>query len=277
MRKLIDFDGLFDEKLTQFMEENKNKYTEKQWEDIIPKLYKKFGDTYVSKIKCTPKEYYAKMTDEELAQTLLLHLENDVPVPEFLCTELESRDAIHALLPLLAVENTEAVNYAVNLIGDDERAYETYFQLLKNENTNEEVRGDLIEIFKLHADYIKEKALQAYENGEQKESMLEILSRVKTRDEKVYQLLMHAFLSGEETPMRASYLAAYGDERALPVLMEKIEDPSIGFVEFQELKYAIEALGGEYNEDRDFSADKDFLAVEAATSKLSKESEELQS
>ena len=30
--KLIDFDGLFDEKLAQFMEENKNKYTEKQWE-----------------------------------------------------------------------------------------------------------------------------------------------------------------------------------------------------------------------------------------------------
>ena len=67
--------------------------------------------------------------------------------------------------------------------------------------------------------------------------------------------------------MRASYLAAYGDERALKPLLKKIEDRSIGFVEFQELKYAIEALGGEYNEPRDFSADKDFLAVETASSK----------
>ena len=82
--KLIDFDGLFDEKLTQYMEENKNKYTEKQWEDVIPKLYKKFGDTYVAKVKCTPKEYYAKMTDEELSATLAAHLQEDVPVPEFL-------------------------------------------------------------------------------------------------------------------------------------------------------------------------------------------------
>ena len=73
--KLVDFDGLFDEKLTQFMEENKNKYTEKQWEDIIPKLYKKFGDTYVAKVKCTPKEYYAKMTNAELAETLIAHLD----------------------------------------------------------------------------------------------------------------------------------------------------------------------------------------------------------
>jgi uncharacterized protein YecA (UPF0149 family) len=67
--------------------------------------------------------------------------------------------------------------------------------------------------------------------------------------------------------MRASYLAAYGDERALEHLLKKIEDESIGFVEFQELKYAIEALGGEYDEPRDFSADKDYIAVEAAAIK----------
>ena len=54
--KLIDFDGLFDEKLTEYMEENKNKYTEKQWEDVIPRLYKKFGDTRIAKLGCTPKE-----------------------------------------------------------------------------------------------------------------------------------------------------------------------------------------------------------------------------
>ena len=67
--------------------------------------------------------------------------------------------------------------------------------------------------------------------------------------------------------MRASYLAAYGDERALPHLLERIEDRTIGFVEFQELKYASEALGGEYDEPRDFSDDKDYLAVEVASSK----------
>ena len=94
--KLIDFDGLFDEKLTQYMTENKNKHTEKQWEDIIPKLYKKFGDTRIAKIGCTPKEYYARMTDEELVSTLCAHLEGEVPVPEFLCTEIETRGAAQA-------------------------------------------------------------------------------------------------------------------------------------------------------------------------------------
>ena len=87
--KLIDFDGLFDEKLAQYMAQNKNKHTEREWENVIPKLYKKFGDTRIAKIGCTPKEYYARMSDIELVETLKAHLIEDVPVPEFLCTEID--------------------------------------------------------------------------------------------------------------------------------------------------------------------------------------------
>ena len=266
--KLIDFDGLFDEKLTQYMEENKNKYTEKQWEDVIPKLYKKFGDTYVAKVKCTPKEYYAKMTDAELADTLSAHLSADVPVPEFLCAEIEKRGEVETLLPLLDSEDAQVAIYAINLIGDDERAYDRYFNILVEERYDEDVRNDVADIFKMHADTVKEKVFAAYQAGQAKEYMLEILSRVKEKEERIFEALLAAFRSGEDVPMKASYLAAYGDERALPYLMERIEDRTIGFVEFQELKYAIEALGGEYNEPRNFSDDKDYLAVEEASSKL---------
>lgn len=265
--KLIDFDGLFDEKLTQYMEENKNKYTEKQWEDVIPKLYKKFGDTYVSKVKCTPKEYYAKMTDGELVETLSAHLKEEVPVPEFLCVEIEGRDVAAALLPLFEEEDVSTAAYALNLLGNDRRAFDAYFKILTENRFDEELRNDVIDIFKLHADEVKKQALSCYKQGVAQEYMLEILSRVKEREEEIYEILQKAFLSGEDVPMKASYLAAYGDERALPLLYNKIEDESIGFVEFQELKYAIEALGGEYNEPRDFTSDKDYLAIEAAGAK----------
>ncbi len=265
--KLIDFDGLFDEKLTQYMEENRNKYTEKQWEDVIPKLYKKFGDTYVAKVKCTPKEYYAKMTDKELTDTLSAHLSSDVPVPEFLCSEIETRDEVTLLLPLLKSEDAVLATYAVNLIGDDPRGFEAYLDILKENRFDEDLRNDVIDVFKFHADEVKDRIFDFSKTLGMQEWMLEILSRVKEKEEKIYEVLLNAFLSGENVPMRASYLAAYGDERALPKLLERIEDRSIGFVEFQELKYAIEALGGEYNEPRDFSADKDYLAVEVAASK----------
>ena len=152
--KLIDFDGLFDEKLTQYMDENKNKHTEKQWEDIIPKLYKKFGDTYVAKIKCTPKEYYARMSAEELANTLSAHLAQDVPVPEFLCNEIENRGAAETLLPLLNSEDTQTVSYAINLLGDDPLAFDAYFSILTENRLSEDIRSDLADIFRLHADEV---------------------------------------------------------------------------------------------------------------------------
>ena len=263
--KLIDFDGLFDEKLAQYMEENKEKYTEKQWETVIPKLYQKFGDTYVAKVKCTPKEYYAKMSDTELVETLCGHLTEDVPVPEFLCAELENRDAVEALIPLLYKKDTAVVSYALNLIGDDKRAYDAYFAILTDEESDVDIRNDVADIFKLNADFVKDRVFQAYRENIATEYMLEILSRVKSRDEEIYQTLLKAFLTDyDNVPMHASYLAAYGDTRALKPLLNKIEDRSIGFVEFQELKYAIEALGGVYDEPRDFTADKDYLAVEAA-------------
>lgn len=262
--KLIDFDGLFDEKLAQYMTENKNKHTEKEWENIIPKLYKKFGDTYIAKLKCTPKEYYARMSDTELTQTLSAHLTGDVPVPEFLCAEIEERGAVDTLLPLLSSEDTQTVSYAINLIGDDPRAFDAYFSILAENRLDEDIRSDLADIFRLHADEVKTRVLDAYKKGVAKEYMLEILSRVKERSDEVYETLLSAFLTGDNVPMHASYLAAYGDERALPYLMERIEDMEIGFVEFQELKYAIEALGGEYTTPRDFTEDKDYLAIEAA-------------
>lgn len=269
--KLIDFDGLFDEKLTEFMQTNKEKYTEKQWEDVIPKLYKKFGDTYVAKVKCTPKEYYAKMTDDELVECLKQHIKQEIPAPEFLCAEVESRSLDESLLPMIQSDNIEAVIYGVNLLGDNPVAFDSYFSILLDNRADEDVRSDIADILRLHADEFKEKVLLAYEENKLGDVALEILSRVKIRDERVYETLLTAFLSGENTPMRAGYLAAYGDERALEHLLKRIEREDINFVEFQELKYAIEALGGEYDTPRDFTNDKDYLAIEAASAKQTQE------
>mgnify|MGYP001622993630 FL=1 len=266
--KLIDFDGLFDEKLSQYIEENKGKYTEKQWENIIPRLYKKFGDTYVAKVKSTPKQYYAKMTDGELAETLGEHLKQKVPVPDFLCSEIESRNCAEVLLPLLKSDDGETVSYALNLAGISEGVFSVCFDILTQNKFDEDIRDAAADKLKENADAVSSDALRFYREGRAAEYMLEILSKVTKRNEEIFEILLNEFLSdAERVPVRAGYLASYGDERALPYLMKKIEDRTIGFVEFQELKYAIEALGGEYNEPRDFSDDKDYRTIEEASLK----------
>lgn len=254
MKKLIDFDGLFDEKLAEYIQSNPEKYTEKQWENVIPKLYKQFGDIYVAKAGATPKQYYAAMSDDELCETLERHYDESVPVSDFLCREIESRGCSDALIRLFDRREEEILTLAVNLAGSNEKAFPAYFRLLTSE-VSDDIKEAVCEQLKGGADAAKEQALALFEQGQEQEMMLEILSRCKQRDERVYELLLTAFRTGDEVPMHASYLAAYGDERALPVLMEYIDRDDINFLEFREVKYAIEALGGEYTKPRDFSHD----------------------
>ena len=252
--KPIDFDGLFDQKLAKYLKENAGKFTEKQWEDKIPLLYQKSGDTYLKSIGFTPREYYKRMSDKELVDTLLAHIKEEVPVSDFLCRELESRDCPEEILPLLECKDEQLLMLAVNLAGANPIAFDAYFALLKGE-ADREIKDAVVDQLKVNADAAKARALAFLNEGIEKELMLEMLSRVRERDETVYEVLLNAFREGEDLPMHASYLAAYGDSRALPVLLERIAGEDINFLEFRELKYAIEALGGEYTEERDFSDD----------------------
>ncbi len=261
MKKIIDFDGLFDKKLSEYMEQNHGKYTEKQWESIIPKLYKNFGDTYLKSAGNTPKGFYAEMSDEELVETLKAHVREGVPVSDFLCNELESRGCPDGLLDLMRSGDEELVTLAVNLAGDSEKAFDVYFDLLTGD-WNEDVKDTVVERLKNGADTVKERAIRLYNDHVEGEYMLEILSACKQKDDRVFEILLNAFrTSPDELPMHASYLAVYGDERALPVLLDVIDRDETNFLEYRELKYAIEALGGEYTRIRDFSEDPYYLEI----------------
>lgn len=261
MKKLIDFDGLFDQKLSEYMEENFGKYTEKQWESLIPKLYKSFGDTYLKSAGNTPKGYYAEMGDEELVEALAAHVREGVPVSDFLCNELQSRDCPDGLLRLMKSGEEELVTLAVNLAGDSVKAFDVYFELLTGD-LDAEVKDTVVERLKADADAAKERAIELYQKHVEREYMLEILSRCKQRDDRVFEILMTAFrTSPDELPMHASYLASYGDDRALPVLLDFIDRDETNYLEYRELKYAIEALGGEYARVRDFSNDPYYIEI----------------
>lgn len=258
--KLYDFDGMFDEKLSEYVSKNAQKYTESEWEDVIPRLYEKFGDTVIKSIGKTPREFYSEMTDEELIKSLRAHIRQGVPVSEFLCEAIESRKPVELLMPLLDGSEDE-LEYAMNLMGSDECAVKKYMQILVG-TQNEDLKNRCVDFIKEKADLVIEQALENYAKGIERECMLEILSRSVVKREEIYNILIKEFRGDDENvPMHASYLAAYGDERALEFLLEKIDEETISFIEYQELKYAIEALGGSYDKERDFSEDPYFKAI----------------
>ena len=258
--KLYDFDGMFDEKLSEYISKNASKYKENEWEDIIPKLYQKFGDTPIKSLGKTPREYYGEMPDGELIKCLKLHLKNGVPVSEFLCSAIEERQMTKELLPLLDGTRDET-EYAMNLLGADPAATGKYMQMLI-ECEDEDMKNRCVDFIKENADAVLDAVKENYKNGLEREYMLEIMSRITVRDEGVFDVLIKEFRSDpDNVPMHASYIAAYGDGRALKYLLDKIDEDGITFVEYQELKFAIEALGGEYTKERDFSDDPYFKLI----------------
>lgn len=263
--KLIDFDEKFNKKVAEMLEKHAGEHTEEEWEDAIAKAYEKFGDTYMGAIGMTPRQYFEKMTDSGLVETLKEYILQDVPVPDILCGELEKRGASEPLLALLHETDEELVHYALNLIGSDPRALPRYAEMLSEEEYDEHIKDALADLLKESADEAKERILPLVKT-ESKPYALEILSRCKQKDDRVFEALLSAFLTGEEeeVPLYAGYLAAYGDERALPALQEHIAREDIDFVTFQELKFAIEALGGEYTAQRDFSEDESYKKIMAA-------------
>ena len=260
--KLIDFDEKFNTKVAEMLEKHAGERTEEEWEDAIAKAYEKFGDTYMSSIGMTPRQYFEKMTETELVETLKEYILQDVSVPDILCGELEKRGATDALLALLEETDEELVHYALNLIGTAPRALPRYAEMLGQEEYDEHIKDALADLLKESADEVKERVLPLVRT-ENKPYALEILSRCRQKDDRVFETLLSAFRTGEEeeVPLYAGYLAAYGDDRALPALQEHIEREDIDFVTFQELKFAIEALGGEYTAQRDFSEDEMYKKI----------------
>ncbi len=253
--KLYDFDGMFDLKLSEYIRKNPDKYTESEWEDLIPKFYESFGDTFIKSVGDTPNGFYSKLSDKELVSALSAHLKKNVPVSKFLRNAIERADAVELLTPLLDGGEAEK-EYAVNLIGAHVGVLKKYLSMLVSPDCGEELRNILSEILKEKADVVAGEASDFYERGVERELMLEILAHSVIRNDKIFDILIKEFKSNpEKVSANANLLAQYGDERALKYLLEKIDEEDVSYLEYKELLLAIESLGGTYERERDFSDD----------------------
>lgn len=255
MDKLIDFDALFEEKTAEYMKRNAGKYSEKQWETIIPKLYREYGDTFIKKINNTPKGYFAAMNDDDLVGMLKAYLENGIPINDFMRTELTERNCVEKLLPLISLGKGEVLQLLASDFQSDLQIVKACSSLLKD-GCGEPIANLAIDYLSANADLAKTDAIELFRLGIQKEAMSEILSVCRNKDDAIFDLLLTEFrTSPDQLPLYASCLARYGDERALPVLLDYIDREDINYLEYRELKFAIESLGGECKDERDFSED----------------------
>ncbi|MBR2449722.1 MAG: hypothetical protein IKB30_06380 [Clostridia bacterium] len=270
MVKIIDVDQLFDKYIEGYVYGNIGKVKPEEIENKIPELYVKFGDEKLKELDGkTPNTYYKDYSGKELLECLKEHLKKDVPVSDFLCEALtENPDNEDALCDSLNEDNSEEfILYVMNMLGDmgSKKAAKRYLEFIVWD-FGEGVRELATELLSTFAENVKEDVLAQYKDveGEKKGCLTEILSNCKG-DERVFDILVEEFSTHQENiPLYAGYLAKYGDERALPFLTAAIEKEKLSYADFEELRFAIEALGGTYDKERDFSNEKTFKKIKAA-------------
>lgn len=105
-------------------------------------------------------------------------------------------------------------------------------------------------------DGVVEKILAVFPNAgaEAQKRFMDVLA-LHNGDERIFAYLMEAFEKAEDCALLAGYLGRYQDDRALPALKKKAIDPGINYLEYVEIVNAIEQLGGEVPENREFSGD----------------------
>lgn len=260
---IYDFDGMFDVKLREYMDKN-NEIKGEKWEDIIPVLYKKFGDVKIKSIGKSPNEYYKDVSIETLIKILSSHLKQNVSVDGFLKNRLDETDCKKFMLSLL--DGCEAEKeFAVNYLGEYEPAIEKYMDVIESE-CDVSLMESCVSAVKKFADALYDRLVSNYKNGVQAQIMLDILSCCLKHRQEVFNLLISAFNCDDEHVIEnAANIANFGDERALPYLYKKLEEEAVNYLQFREIKFAIETLGGECESERDFSGDEAYEAIKKHT------------
>ncbi len=273
MIKTIDVDALFDKYISDFVYSNIGKIKPEEIEDKIPSLYLEFGDQKFSELDGkTPNTYYKDCDAKTLLWCLKDHLNKGVSVSDFLCEAITCEQKNEdALIDSLDGENDEEfILYVMNMLSDlgSKKTAKKYLEYVLWDYT-EPIRELATEELCKNADAVKDQILDQFDEVEEKKRdyLTEILSNA-SRDDRVFSVLISRFIAcPEKLSMHAGYLSKYGDERALPYLLEAIENPKINYADFEELRFAIEMLGGEYNKVRDFSADKTYKKIKSVRKK----------
>ena len=218
-----------------------------------------------------PIEYFNRYTEaKDLLKLLEEYVKRDIGVPEPLYARIvevgddcvpglmrilgdsEKKEDLraNALSMLTEIGSTEPMNLYIDLVAN-----------AKEENELSELAADTLSKF---TDASAADALLArYEKASSyaQSLILDVLCNFPGHDG-TYELLKEKLLScHDKIAYYASLIEKLGDPRALDTLQKVIQYSDIGYVDYIELRNAIESLGGDPGEERTFYGDPDYEAM----------------
>ena len=274
MFKTINFDARFADFVSQWVEQHRGDYRNYDaMEADMPRAYTRFLNTPAAWLEgITPGAYFTQFEDpKDLVDWLCAYCENGVPVPDLLLEQIENvgKPCEKRLVVLLRREDApaEARMLAVNLLRSlgSTQPKMLYISWQLNREEDDELADNAVDSLKEMGRSAIQPMLEALPkaNPAGQAALLDVLVNYPGY-EPVYQTAIRLFRSrAGQRALFAGYLGKLGDERALPDLLRAAEDSATGYVEWIELRSAIERLGGSVPE-RDFSDDPDWEALQGS-------------
>lgn len=265
--KCINFDRQFELYTAEWMKKNAEKYKNNMdvIEMMMPDVYMEFLSKPAQWLGGkTPERYFEQYTDAQALVDLMCQYEVEkVPVPDLLLeriTDLGKKSEA----PLLAIFGQTDVDKAarmtaVSLLRELESSapMQQYIDFIAALDEADEMGDMCAESLENMGACVVEPILAALAHcGEAgREIFADILSNYPG-DDRIFDLLMERFATqSDKKALFASYLAKYGDDRALDALNAAVLDRDINYLDFVEISSAIEELGGERPAEREFSGD----------------------
>ena len=255
--RCINFDKEFQRYLADWMKAHAKEYKNYDaMEDAMPQVYEQFLDTPVNWLAgAKPGEYFLQYDNpRQLVNWMEDYLKQRIPVPDMLMNRISELGAAseEALMALLEKERAprEAVMAAVTLLREIESeaplARYVGWQAVRGEAEDELADNALESLASMGESAVA--AMRAALPGATpagQEALLTLLSKFPG-NEQVFSTALALFKSRRDrVAVLADCLAKLGDERALPALKALAASEETPYLDYIELRSAIEALGGD--------------------------------
>lgn len=271
MMRLIDFDERFAAYLRDWMSSHEEEYEDPDdMEDEVPEVYQQFLDTPADWLQGQkPGEYFEGFDSaDELIRLMCAYVDQKVSVPDMLLNRIAmlGEEAAEILVRVLDDESAgnEKKMLAVTLLRelDSSLPMERYIAWQYERADEDELCDNAMESLESMGEKACGAMLEALEGASPagKEALLTALSRYPG-DERILQGLLDLLETRtERMAVLAACLGRLGDARALPALKRLAQEEKLRYLDYIELRSAIEELGGDAPE-REFFDDPEYEAL----------------
>lgn len=269
--ELIDFDARFSDYLNDWIAKNQGKFKRPEdMEDRMPDVYLRWLNKKADWLGgVAPGEYFGQFSDAaSLVDAMVDYIDSDISVPDPLLDRIAElqEDAQAPLMTLLRDRDKprEARMAAISLLRqiDSSEPMTDYIRWQVERAEDEELLDNAIESLHSMGARVVKPAMIAFlaASDEGKEALLDVLADYPAEDSVILFAINRFKTCKEKRALYAGYLGKLGDDRALEALMDVAESKDVSYIDFIEIRNAIERLGGEAPY-RDFKNDPTYQAV----------------